>query len=145
RWALALVVIALGSGAAIAIANVPSNPRAGRAVALRIFSKLRLPPGARRSPDDPSGSKLAKPGTYPATPNLVDLHRYWRVPGSLRTVFDWIQSHPPAGAVGEEGGAMGRDGRIVSEYVGYWFLRPRLGGAPAETLLVTGAPARGSG
>jgi len=40
---------------------------------------------------------------------------------------------------------MGRDGRIVSEYVGYWLLRPRWGGAPAEMLLVTGAPARGGG
>ena len=145
RWALALVVVASGLGAAIAVANGPTNPRTARAVAQRILAALRLPPGAQQSDSDPSGSKLAKPATYPATPDLVDLHQFWRVPGDLRSVFDWIESHPPAGSAGQEGGAMGNRGGIVAQYVGYSFLPPRRGGAPAETLLFTGVRARGGG
>lgn len=145
RRALALVVIASGLGAAIAVASVPTNPRTARAVAHRILATLRLPPGAQQSPSDPSGSKLAKPGTYPATPDLVDVHQFWRVPGDLQSVFDWIESHQPAGSAGQEGGATGNRGGIVSQYVGYSFLTPRRGGAPAETLLLTGVPARGGG
>ncbi|HEY2160861.1 MAG TPA: hypothetical protein VGH24_06100 [Solirubrobacteraceae bacterium] len=145
RWTVALVVIALGLGAAIAVANVPSNPRAGRAVAQRILAKLRLPPGAQLSPSDPSGTKLAKPGLDPLTPDLVDLHQFWRVPGDVQSVFDWIESHRPAGSAGQEGGGTGNSGGIVSEYAGYSFLTPRWGGAPAETLLYTGVPARGGG
>jgi hypothetical protein len=79
------------------------------------------------------------------TPDLVDLHQFWRVPGDLRSVFDWIESHPPAGSAGQEGGAMGNRGGIVAQYVGYSFLTPHWGGAPAETLLFTGVRARGRG
>jgi hypothetical protein len=144
-WAaVAVAAIAFGAGTA-AVAHVPTNPRSARAVANRILATLRLPPGARESPSDPSGSKLAKPGTYPATPDLVDLHQFWRVPGDLQSVFDWIESHPPPGSAGQEGAATGNSGGIVSQYVGYSFLTPRWGGAPAETLLFTGVPARGGG
>jgi hypothetical protein len=79
------------------------------------------------------------------TPDLVDLHQFWRVPGDLRSVFDWIESHPPAGSAGQEGGSMGNRSGIVAQYVGYSFLTPHWGGAPAETLLFTGVRARGGG
>jgi hypothetical protein len=144
-WAaVAVAAIAFAAGTA-AGARGPTNAAAARVAANRILATLRLPPGAQESSSDPSGSKLAKPGTYPATPDLVDLHQFWRVPGDLQSVFDWIESHPPAGSAGQEGGATGNSGGIVSQYVGYSFLTPRWGDAPAETLLLTGVPARGGG
>jgi hypothetical protein len=145
RWVLTLVVLASGVVAAIAFAHVPTNPSQARRVAQRILANAQLPPGAQKSVSDPSGSKLGRPGSYPATPDLVDVHRFWRVPGDVQSVFDWIESHPPAGSSGQQGAGTGNSNGIVSQYVGFSLLGPGSGGAPSEVLMYTGAPARGGG
>jgi hypothetical protein len=137
-----LAVIALAAGTALA-ATAPTSPLAARRIAPSILEKVRLPRGAIRARTDPSGGALARPAVDPVTPNLVDLHRFWRVPGDAGQVFTWIEAHPPPGSkrtmtVTAVGGA-----RVRS--VGFSFVPPSWGGAPSETLLVTVAAARGGG
>lgn len=61
---------------------------------------MRLPPGARRVSAAPSGSgdALQLPLFEPATPNLIDLHAWWTVPGSPLEALAWIKKHPPSGS-----------------------------------------------
>lgn len=83
---IAGVVVCAAAAAAIAAAQVPTNPAAGRTAADRILGKARLPTGASAAASDPSGGLLA--GTpHPATPDLIDLRRFWRVPGDPAAVF----------------------------------------------------------
>ena len=142
---VAVVVAALAAGVAVAAGGGgPTSPSAARVAAQWILGQLQLPPGASRAQSDLSASQLAMPGTRPGTPDLVDLHSFWRVPGDHFSVFEWISDHPPAGSELRESGASGRNGSIVSQWVGFSF-----GGFPtewpSETLLVTVAAARGGG
>jgi hypothetical protein len=145
KWVAVAAVVALGTGVAIAASSVPTNRHGATAAAQLILGKLQLPPGAARSAADPSAFKLGKPPTHPATPDLVDLHSFWHVPGDPESALRWFTNHAPAGSRQSEGGALGNNGSVISQYIGFTFLRPLRGGAPSETLLVMVAAARGRG
>jgi hypothetical protein len=138
RGVVALVVIASGVVTALALAQVPTTPSAGHSVAQGILAKAELPPGAVAAASDPSGGLL--PGApHPATPNLIDLRRFWRVPGDPAAVFDWIKAHPPAGANSSFTGTGGDRAGVTARWIGFSFGRP-------WAMLVFGvAAARGGG
>jgi hypothetical protein len=142
---MAVVVAVLAFGAGVASgARGPTNGAEARTAAQRVLGALKLPAGAMRTDGDPSGSVLAKPESRPGTPDLVDLHQFWRVPGDHFAVYDWIRAHAPAGSVLRLTGAEGVNGTITAQYAGFSF-----GGFatewPSETLLVTVAAAKGGG
>lgn len=139
RWALVVVVVASAVAAAIAVARVPTNPSAGHKAAQRILAKVQLPPGAVAAARDPSGGTLAHPGAYPATPNLIDLHGFWRVPGDPAEVLDWIKAHSPAGSGASYSGTSGDKEGITAQWMGF-----SVGGS-SETLVFGVAAARGGG
>lgn len=68
--------------------------------AKRRLARLRLPPDARRVSGVPGGSggRLQSPAFEPDTPNLIDLHAWWIVPGDPQAVLAWIKEHPPSGS-----------------------------------------------
>lgn len=41
---------------------------------------------------------LAHPGAHPVTPNLVDDHAWWVVPGTPSAAIAFVKAHPPAGS-----------------------------------------------
>jgi hypothetical protein len=142
---VAVVVVALAAGVAVAAGvGGPTGRSSARIAAQRVLAKLQLPSGAMRSQADPSASELATPVSRPGTPDLVDLHSFWRVPDDQFSVLEWIRDHPPAGSKLREQGTSGRNGSIDSQWVGFSFV-----GFPtewlSETLLVTVAAARGGG
>lgn len=78
-----------------------SNRAAARADAATLLSTLALPAAAEPSATEPAGDHglLATAQRAPATPNLVDTHAWWVVPGTTEGVLTYFQSHPPAGDV----------------------------------------------
>jgi hypothetical protein len=106
--------------------------------------EVRLPSGAVQSATDPSNGRLARPAVYPATLDLVDRHRFWRVAGDPLSVFHWIERHPPRGSRITETGSGGRYGTPHEWWVGFSFLAT-IADAPSETLLAEVAAARGGG
>lgn len=77
-----------------------SARRAAVRDAQRRLEGLRLPSGAKRVSTAPSGSGdvLQAPAFEPATPNLIDLHAWWTIPGDPQEVLAWIREHPPSGS-----------------------------------------------
>ncbi len=72
------------------------------AVAQELLEVLPLPEGAVEIGPVPALNRAPrKPGCAP----LMDLERFWRVPGKPRAVAVWIETHAPAGA---QGGASGK-------------------------------------
>ncbi len=80
--------------------SAAANQAAASADAVQLLSKLVLPAGDRRSATEPEGGglPLSQPAEAPATPNLVDLHQWWLVPGSPASVLDFVATHRPAGS-----------------------------------------------
>jgi hypothetical protein len=77
-----------------------TDEAAARSDATRLLAAVELPAGAMRSSTEPAGGGrwLAAPASYPATPNLVDNHKWWIVPGSAGAVLAYLNSHAPAGS-----------------------------------------------
>ncbi len=111
--AIAGLVVALGAIAAGALtASAGTSPSAANEVAARtdaaaLLARLTLPAGAQSSAAEPSGAgaALANPGDRPATPNLVDDHGWWVVPGRPAAVLAFIKQHRPAGSRLDETGS----------------------------------------
>jgi hypothetical protein len=106
-------VVALIVAAVVAVASAASggvyagpghtnatNTAAARADASKLLAAIQLPPGAVRSSVEPAGGGryLARPAGYPATPNLVDRHGWWTIPGDPATVLAYLNSHAPPGS-----------------------------------------------
>jgi hypothetical protein len=73
----------------------PVSPRQRAAAdAARIMASFPRPPEAVRTGLIAS---LTHPGTWPATPDLASVTRWWRVPGRPRAVLAWIRGHLPSG------------------------------------------------
>jgi hypothetical protein len=156
---LAVVCVAAGvgcgsqasSGQNVALSSAPSaasNAQAARSAARGLLNDLALPAGARQVFSDPSrGALLARPGTRPATPDLIDLHRFWVLPADPARVIRWMQAHAPARArlagTGSlvQAGFGGRGGRTLSSYVAFAF--PALAGRVSSEELVLDTAATG--
>lgn len=140
--ALALLLVALVgglAGSAIAAGGGGARPRtaeaastaasgaaahkaAARRAATRLLADTPLPPGALAAASDPSRSRAeAQPPERPGTPNLVDVHGFWRVPGTPTAVLAWTEAHPPPGGSRDAGGASGTSSGPVSSWDGYAF------------------------
>lgn len=79
--------------------SVETRTPTARAAAEGLFCRLKLPAGAKRVQGDPSLSgRLGHALATPSYSKLVDVHRFWRVPGSPCKVMGWIERHPAAGA-----------------------------------------------
>jgi hypothetical protein len=96
----ARAVLASASVAAVS-RTAAENESAAQSDAGSLLSELPLPSGATQSAIEPAedDSLLAHPGVGPpATPNVVDDHAWWLVPGAPAEVLAYIREHLPAGA-----------------------------------------------
>jgi hypothetical protein len=102
----AAIVVAVAAGAAAAATGGPthartpsSNERAAHAGARHLLAEVTLPAGAVVSRSDPSLHRLlARPSESIADTELIDRHRFWRVPGTPTAVLAWVKAHRPAGS-----------------------------------------------
>jgi len=140
------------SSQSVALSDAPSAAsNAARSAATGLLDDLVLPAGARQVSSDPSrGALLARPGTRPATPDLIDVHRFWVLPGDPARVIRWMQAHAPARARLTQTGSLvqagfaGRGGRTLSSYVAFAF--PALAGRfSSEELVLETAATGGAG
>ena len=112
-----LVLLSVAGCGVVAVARtgqvtpVPANKPAARVAAARALQKVVLPPGAR--PIDVARWGGAANGA-PASLNLFNVYRDWRVPGDPRALFSWIKAHPPTGSKISTWGSNGQWGRTVS-------------------------------
>ena len=83
------VGIAIGSPASKPEPTSASNRSQAQTDASARLAALNLPHGAQPSTTEPAGGgpALANSAGTPATPNLVDDHGWWVVPGSLQSVI----------------------------------------------------------
>jgi hypothetical protein len=77
-----------------------ADESAARSAAASLLMELPLPADATQSAAEPSGdeSVLAHSGSFPATPNLVDDHAWWVLPGAPAEVLAYVNAHPPTGS-----------------------------------------------
>lgn len=108
----AILALAAGSAAAASAGARPAaadnrasaasaaGNRAGAASDVRALLDLaRLPAGAVRLAGRPAGGGALEHGQpNQATPNLVDAHSWWRVPGTMDAVLAYVKAHPPSGS-----------------------------------------------
>jgi hypothetical protein len=130
--AMSAIVMFLALGAALAWAMESATPkvysgsgeaanqRAGTRDAELLLGRLVLPPGARTSAREPpgGGSTLASPALGVATPDVIDRHAWWIVPGRPQAVLAFIEAHPPVGSRSSVSGSGSLRGVTTS-----WFLR----------------------
>jgi hypothetical protein len=117
-----LAVSAVASGAAPASkpGRASTPKRIAQSAAGQLLGAFRPPPGAQRSAKDPGPRTLfGGPAQSAATPNLVDRHGFWRVPGPTDEALNWVQSHLPAGAHQVVSGSAIDPGGASIFYVGY--------------------------
>jgi hypothetical protein len=76
------------------------NRAAAHREARALLAKVVLPAAAVRVRSEPAGDGgvLAKPAQLPALADLVDLHGWWRVRGSLSSVYMFVKAHAPHGS-----------------------------------------------
>lgn len=98
-----LFMTAYGTGVGVAMSSsakhrlpTAANRQAARSAAQRLLSELRLPAGARSAQSDESrASLLGAALERPLSGKLIDLHRFWRVPGRPCKVMAWLEDHVP--------------------------------------------------
>lgn len=107
----------------------PESESSAQADAAALLSELPLPPGSGGSSTDPAeaASLLAGPGSGPpATPNVVDDHAWWLVPGTPSEALAYICAHLPPGTTRSSSGG-GLSGPNIPENTTSGFILP--GGA----------------
>jgi hypothetical protein len=95
-----------------------ANRAAAQADAASLLTRLLLAAGATQSSIEPAGDGgyLGHPGEgSQATPNLVEDHTWWVLPGARTEVVAYIRAHPPAGSAPVLSGSSDRDGVTTSE------------------------------
>lgn len=123
-----------------------SNKRAAQQAAPGLLAALMLPLGASAVASDPSRLHLlGRAPSAPVTPNLVDAHGFWHVPGTPGSVLRWIEDHPPAGGERDLGGQSGSSSSgVTAQWEGYSFASVA-GVLSYRALLVEVAAAAGGG
>jgi hypothetical protein len=140
----ALAAVLLTAHAVMASAGTTGNQRAAQDAAQSMLGALQLPTGAVPSATDPSRSgRLRSRSNYPMTPALVDLHKFWRIPGSPHAVLGWVQAHPPAGMQGNMSGSSAGPRGLITSW--YGFGSTPTTGLSSRELVVTVASATGGG
>jgi hypothetical protein len=119
-----------------------------RVVARSLLGTLTVPSAAIPVGSVPRSSPIRyAPGTF-ATPNLIDVHRIWRVSGLPREALARIRRSHPAGLKINGGGSAGKHGLGEREVEYWWYVtfrarsRPGLG---SEVLAISTTAAPGGG
>ena len=105
-------------GRALRSINAAPNRELAATIAQHLLGTLVLPAQAAEAATDPSaGGLLAHNEGFPATPQLVTAHRFWRVPGSPTSVLAWLKTHIPAGAKRSGEGSIGKTSPELNAYL----------------------------
>ena len=121
-----------------------------RAVARSLLGALRVPSDAVPVARVPRSSPISSVAARLATPNLVDVHRIWRVPGSPRVVLAIVRHSHPAGLTINGGGGSGGEHAVGQPEVEYsWYVtfgaKPQPGlGSQELVISMTAAPQGGT-
>jgi hypothetical protein len=127
-------VVAVSGGGA---ANQVAAQVAARADAAALLGEVSLPAGATELSSEPAGDEglLAHAGAGgPATPNVVEAHAWWTVPGSRAEVMAYIRGHAPSGSALVSSGSGGGRGSMTFESV--TFAWPAVAGVLSTRWLV---------
>ncbi len=97
---LVLMLVPVALAAPGAGTTSAANWARAKADAPRLLGLLELPSGALRSATEPAGDYGAfeQPGYDELTPNRVDAHAWWTVPGTASDVLAYVAAHVPADA-----------------------------------------------
>jgi hypothetical protein len=97
---LAAVLFAVATALAAGRTSARTNRAQAQREASRLLDLIRLPSDASRSATEPGGDHggLATPTDDQLTPNLVDAHAWWTVPGKAGDVLGYVAAHLPHGA-----------------------------------------------
>ena len=78
--------------------SAAANEAAARSDASSLLAQVPLEPGATPSADEPAGDGglLSHAAGGPATPNLVDEHAWWVVPGGRAQALAYVNAHAHA-------------------------------------------------
>jgi hypothetical protein len=103
--AVAALAVIVTAGVASGQPNQPvparaaRNARVARRDVRRLLTKPVLPAGATVTAHNPGGVALASASSVPVSTALIDVHRFWRVPGEQPdAVLAWFKAHVPAGS-----------------------------------------------
>lgn len=138
----AVLALAAGSVAAAGAGGRASANRSAAAADVRALLALeRLPAGAVRLAGAPAGAGAiddTQPGQ--STPDLVDAHSWWRVPGTLESVIAEVKAHHPQGSSFATSGSDSTPlGQSTSSSTFVMFAFPaRAGVLDSRTLVVKG-------
>jgi hypothetical protein len=111
----------LHSPATVSI-SATANEAAAQTDASWLLTQVSLPVSATRKAGEPAGDEgqLAHPSIGPvATPNVVDGHAWWVLPGVRSEVLAYIRAHPPAGTSIAFSGSAATRGRTTSESIAF--------------------------
>jgi hypothetical protein len=146
-----------GHGGTVAVsdlryAHLPAGahgPVLARAVARSLLDAFGVPSDAVALASVPRSSPVASAPERLATPNLVDVHRIWRVPGSPRKILALVRHSHPAGLRIDGGGSGGHHAIGQPEIETSWWVTfkadPRSGlGSETLTISMTAAPKGGT-
>ncbi len=124
------------------------GPGPARDVARSLLSAIRVPSDASPVGSVPRSSPISSVPARSATPNLVDVHRIWRVPGSPREALAIIRHSHPSGLTINGGGSAGQHAPGEREHEYLWYVtfqaRPQLG-LSSEQLAISTIAAPGGG
>jgi hypothetical protein len=100
-----------------------ANRAAAQAAAMHISNEAPVPVGAVEASSDPEVGSWLKGSVAgaPATQELVDVHRFWRVPEDPQSVIAWIEAHQPADSTVSSTGYGGQYGVRVMWSVTFAF------------------------
>jgi len=117
--------------------SAAANQAAAHANAVALLDEVSLPAGATESSSEPAGDGglLAHAGAGgPDTPNVVEAHAWWTVPGSRPEVMAYVRGHPPNGSALISLGSGGSRGSTTFESV--TFAWPAVAGVLSTRWLV---------
>jgi hypothetical protein len=125
------------------------GPVLARAVARSLVDAFGVPSDAVALASVPRSSPVAYAPERLATPNLVDVHRIWRVPGSPRKILSLVRHSHPAGLQINGGGSGGHHAPGQPEIETSWWVtfqaHPRSGlGSQTLTISMIAAPKGGT-
>jgi hypothetical protein len=141
--------ISVGSFRVTPVPAGAHGPALAHAVARSLLGTLRVPSEAIPIGSLPRSSPIGFVPARPATPNLVDVHRIWRVPGSPRKVLAIVRHSHPAGLTINGGGSSGKHGVGEPEVEYLWYVtfqaQPGRGlGSEVLAISMTAAPGGGT-
>lgn len=122
---------------AVAASESAANQAAAHVNAVALLGEVSLPAGATESSSEPASDEgvLAHAGAGgPDTPNVVEAHAWWTVPGSRAEVMAYVRGHPPNGSALISLGSGGIRGATTFESV--TFAWPAVAGVLSTRWLV---------